>query len=223
MFEGFTYAAPNFMADLYFNNERLWFEAHKETFQREVQYPMKALAQEVFEALDKKFQDRRLSCKVSRIYKDARIYKGISCYKESMWFTIYGPGEYMNQSPCFWFELDRNEWSYGFGFYHPSPALMNRHRQKILEAPELLTGLYTTFLGQREFRLEGEFYKKFKPGAPAFLAEWFNYRDFSLIHQDVDFDALGDGPKLVRRLVDGFSFLMPFYDYFYPLSDAANP
>ena len=75
---------------------------------------------------------------------------------------------------------------------------------------------------QKEFLLTGQSYAKFKPGAPPDLAGWYNLKDFSLSHDSGDVTETFDGPALVERLVKGSEFLMPFYDYFYPLSEAGQ-
>ncbi len=41
MFTGFTDATVDFLWGIRFNNERLWFEAHKEIYQKEFYNPMK--------------------------------------------------------------------------------------------------------------------------------------------------------------------------------------
>ncbi len=99
---------------------------------------------------------------------------------------------------------------------------MARHRAAIDTAPARLAALNHKLLGQAEFHLEGQSYAKFKPGAPADLAGWYNLKTFSLIHESGDVTETYDGPALVARLVEGFAFLMPFYDYFYPLSEAGQ-
>ena len=46
MFNGFTPAAGDFLWELAFNNERVWFNEHKEQFEQTVNEPFKALAAE---------------------------------------------------------------------------------------------------------------------------------------------------------------------------------
>ena len=49
MFQGFSQATNDFLWGICFNNERPWFEAHKQTYLDHVQTPMRQLAQEVYE------------------------------------------------------------------------------------------------------------------------------------------------------------------------------
>ena len=46
MFTGFTDATVDFLWGIRFNNERPWFEAHKETYLSELYRPMKDLGAE---------------------------------------------------------------------------------------------------------------------------------------------------------------------------------
>lgn len=217
MFTGFTDKTFDFLFGIHFNNERLWFSDHKEDYKTHLLQPMAELSREVFARLIQLCPDRELLCRVARIYKDARRYRGISPYKESLWFTIRGPVEVWQDCPTFWFELTRNGWSYGLGFYEAKSATMARHRELIDRAPRRLQKLRSDLLGQTEFQLTGTPYARFKPCAVTALAGWYNYKTFSILHESEDCSQVYDGPALVERLVQGFRFLMPYYDYFYPL------
>lgn len=221
-FQGFSDATIDFLYGIFFQNERLWFAAHKEEYHTHLQQPMKALADEVYNRLTALYPRKDLICRVARIYRDARRCRGINFYKESLWFTIQPPVEPGQDYPCFWFELGRETWSYGMGFWMPSAATMARHRARIDADPFQLSRLRAKLLAQREFLLTGESYARLKPGAPSDLAGWYNMKSFSVSHESPRVEETFDGPALVERLVNGFSFLMPYYDYFLPLSQAGQ-
>ena len=65
MFQGFSGATVDFMWGIRFNNEKGWFEAHKEEYLTTFQRPMKALADEVYVAFTDRHPDLDLICKVS--------------------------------------------------------------------------------------------------------------------------------------------------------------
>lgn len=222
-FRGFSDATIDFLYGIFLQNERLWFEAHKEDYKTHLQQPMKALADEVYDRLTQLYPDHDLISRVARIYRDARRCRGINFYKESLWFTIQPPVEPNEDYPSFWFELCRDSWSCGMGFWMPSAATMARHRARIETDPHKLGKLRARLLTQQEFTLSGRSYARFKPGAPEDLAGWYNMKDFSISHESDDVTETFDGPALIDRLISGFSFLMPYYDYFYPLSEAGQP
>ena len=93
MFTGFTDETVDFMWGIRFNNERSWFEAHKQVYLTHFYRPMCDLADEVYEVLRQKRPDAGLIRKVTRIYRDARRLHGRGPYKESLWFTVEQPAE----------------------------------------------------------------------------------------------------------------------------------
>lgn len=222
-FEGFSEQTIDFLYGIFMQNERLWFAAHKEEYKTHLQQPMKALGEEVYDRLIALYPNKDLLCRVARIYRDARRCRGIEFYKESLWFTIQPPAQQGEDYPSFWFELCRESWSYGMGFWMPSAATMARHRAAIEAEPQRLGKLNARLLAQTEFTLQGERYARLKLGAPPDLAGWYNMKSFSISHESYHVTETFDGPALVERLVKGFSFLMPYYDYFYPLSQVGQP
>ena len=101
------------MWGLRFNNEKSWFEAHREEFQRSLNEPMKALCDDIFAALDGEYPELGLRHKVSRIYRDARRLHGAGPYRDHLWCSFEQPTEEFAATPVFWFELSPDSWSYG--------------------------------------------------------------------------------------------------------------
>ena len=85
MFTGFTDATVDFMWGIRFNNERAWFEAHKEDYLQSFYRPMKELGAEVYDYISAKRPEDPLVCKVTRIYRDARRLHGRGPYKDHLW------------------------------------------------------------------------------------------------------------------------------------------
>ena len=93
MFNGFSQQTIDFMWKLRLNNEKAWFEEHKEDFKRDFQAPMKALGQEVFERITAGYPDHGFIHKLSRIYKDARHVRNGEPCRCNLWFSIECPSE----------------------------------------------------------------------------------------------------------------------------------
>ena len=93
MFQGFSGATVDFLWGIRFNNERSWFEAHKEEYQTHLLSPMKALSAEVYDRFHDKHPDLPMVCKVSRIYRDARRLFGRGPYKDHLWLSLHRPHE----------------------------------------------------------------------------------------------------------------------------------
>lgn len=223
MFTGFTDETVDFMWGIRFNNERTWFEAHKETYIKEFYEPMKALGDEMYDFLREKRPEYDLIRKVTRIYRDARRLHGRGPYKESLWFSIEQPAEAWTDKPSFWFELTPDGWSYGMGYWVSKPVTMAKLRNRIDRDPATMEVLMRKLNRQTEFTLDTVDYKKLRSPAPsAILEPWYRAKYFSIGHADKLTDELFSR-EIVDRLKQGYEFLLPFYDYFITLNGEPEP
>ena len=215
MFTGFTDETVDFMWGIRFNNERTWFEAHKETYVKEFYEPMKALGDEMYDFLREKRPEYDLIRKVTRIYRDARRLHGRGPYKESLWFSIEQPAEAWTDKPSFWFELTPDGWSYGMGYWVSKPVTMAKLRNRIDRDPATMEALMRKLNRQTEFTLDTVDYKKLRSPAPsAILEPWYRAKYFSI-------ELFSR--EIVDRLKQGYEFLLPFYDYFITLNGEPEP
>lgn len=221
MFNGFTDATVDFMWGIRFNNEKPWFEAHKEIYLKEFYEPMRALGGEMYDFIAAERPDYGLVCRVARIYRDARRLHGRGPYKDNLWFSIERPAELWSANTCFFFGLHPEGWSYGMGYWMPKPATMAKLRRRIDRDPGPMEELMRTFNAQSEFVLDAEQYKKPRSVPPSELvAPWYQARSFSLTHEDQLTDEIFCR-GVVERMKEGFKFLLPYYDYF--LSVESDP
>ncbi|MGI5978100.1 MAG: DUF2461 domain-containing protein [Oscillospiraceae bacterium] len=222
MFTGFTQETIDFLWGTRFNNEKSWFEAHRDDFRRDLQEPMKALCDELFVALDGDYPELGLRHKVSRIYRDARRLHGQGPYRDHLWFSFEQPTEEFAATPVFWFELSPDGWSYGMGYYAAKALTMAKLRARIDRDPKPMQALQTLLDGQSEFVLDGPSYVREKPCAEKSLTKWYNKKSFSLCHEEAFSEAVFS-PALKDRLLAGYRFLIPFYRYFSTLDGDADP
>ena len=223
MFSGFSNETVDFLWSIRFNNERSWFEAHKDTYTTQLYRPMKELGEELYGVLREQRPDYGLVCKVSRIHRDARRLHGRGPYKESLWFTIEQPADQWTARPAFWFELMPEGWQYGMGYYLARPRTMAKLRARIRRDPAAMEALTRRLAAQSEFALEAENYKRPKSAAPsAELAPWFQMKSFSICRQSKLEDLLFSR-ELTDRLAWGFGWLLPYYDYFITLDSDPDP
>jgi len=217
MFQGFTQQTFEFMWNLRFNNEKSWFEAHKDEYKAVLAQPMNDLAEEVAAAYLEKYPDFGIRLHISRIYRDARRLHGNGPYKDHLWFSLRQDGEDWENQPVFWFELSPESWSYGLGYYYAKASTMAKFRARIDSRPQTMEKLAGALGRQSEFILEGENYARPKGDPGKNLFDWYNKKSFSLIHEE----EIGEtvfSPALAGRIVEGFSFLAPFYRYLSTLS-----
>jgi len=216
MFIGFSQKTVDFMWGIRLNNNKTWFEEHKDEFKRDFQAPMKELGQEVYERINTDYGERGFIHKLSRIYKDARRVHDGSLYRDNLWFSVEKPYvEIMENSGVltFWFDLNPEGWNYGLGYYAAKAATMEKLRARIDGNAKEFENLIDLLESQEEFKLDGPEYARQKQAPTSKAQEWYNKKSFSLIH----FGEIGDelfSRKFADRLVNGYRFLMPFYDYF---------
>ncbi|MCL2200908.1 MAG: DUF2461 domain-containing protein [Oscillospiraceae bacterium] len=222
MFEGFSQRTIDFMWNLRFNNNKVWFDEHKDEYLREFLHPMKALGSEVFAKISSDFPDHGFIHKVARIYKDARRVKDGEPYRTNLWFSIERPSEEWTATPVFWFELAPETWSYGLGYYQAKAATMAKHRARIDRDPKAFDKLTAPLRKQDEFLLEGPEYARRKESPTEASDEWYNKKSFSLIHTEPVSEELFS-PELLDRLIKGYTFLMPLYNYFITLDSDPAP
>ena len=212
----FSEETIRFFWELQFNNDRDWFQAHKQQYTDHVLTPLRQLAEEVFDRFLEEHSDLPLTLRVSRIYRDARRLHGKGPYKKSMWFTFRTAGEDWSRQPAFWFEVRAEGYNYGMGIYSAAPATMARFRREIDQHPETIRKLAQAFAQQERFVLEGECYKRPKGTPPAPLDQWYNRKSINLCsYHPVDQQLYSQ--DLAETLLEGFTALLPYYNYFQAL------
>ena len=212
-FEGFSPDAAAFLWDLRFNNERPWFNAHKQAFLELVDAPFKALAEETLTRMAQRYPRREWHLHVSRIYRDARRLYGRGPYKDHLWFTLRCDESKAPEIPALYFEFAPDGISYGFGYWGSPAALMERYRRAALANPAKLERLAKKVLRQDVFVLGGQDYARRKIEHSALLDPWLNKRSI-MLDCSRGHDETEQTHALADAVYEGFCFLMPFYDYF---------
>jgi len=222
MFNGFSQRTIDFMWNLRLNNNKPWFEANKAAFKQDFQNPMKALGREVFERIESEYGHHGFIHKLSRVYKDARRVRDGEPYRCNLWFSIEKPSEEWTSTPVFWFELSPDDWSYGLGYWMAKASTMAKLRARIDNDPKKFERLAAPLGKQDEFILEGDEYKRRKQAPTPATTDWYNKKGFALIHRQQHGEELFSR-ELADRIVDGYRFLMPFYDYLITLDFDKEP
>lgn len=216
MFEGFTKEASDFFWELAFNNERSWFLQHKQDFERLVNVPLKALAQETAELMEERFPEKELSLHVSRIYRDARRLHGRGPYKDHMWFSLRSrrwEGEGPLSGPSFWFELGAADYRCGLGFYSASAAQMAAFRKMLDADPARFRRIAEIVEKDRRMSLAGDRYVRAKGWQDdPLIGPWYNSKKIS-VELGGDFGGPLLRADLPEMLADVFGRLMPLYAY----------
>ena len=222
MFQGFSNETVDFMWGIRFNNEKGWFEAHKDQYKTCFYNPLRELAGTVYEAVDGRYPELGLVNKVSRIYRDARRLHGQGPYKDRLWFSMERPSEDWTGDPVFWFELAPEGYTYGLGYYYARPITMAKFRRRLDTNPKPFEKLVRAFNRQDVFTLDGVDYKRPKGETTPLLAPWYNKKGFNLSAGGENGGVLFT-PRLPELLIQGYDSLVPFYRYLISLDSDPDP
>lgn len=213
MFQGFCKDTSDFLWDLMFNNERSWFQEHKERYERVLNLPFRALAADTLELLKLRHPELQFSLHISRIYRDARRLFGRGPFKDHLWFSIGYTVEGWHAGPMFWFEIGASEYSYGVGFFDATPAQMEAFRRSIDANPARFERIAKNVEALGNFRVFGPEYKRPKGDLGEALNLWYNRKRVG-VECCRDFGEELYKAQLPEKLASEFEKLMELYDYF---------
>ena len=183
-FEGFPGDGIDFMKRLKRNNNRPWFEKHKEEYEAFVKLPMQSLIvalQPHFERFAPEF-DAHPKKSLFRIYRDVRFSKDKTPYKTHVaaHFVLRGKPKGVEGSG-YYLHIEPGEVFIGGGIYMPDGDQLKKIRKATAGQPER----FLSILQQRQFkktfkRLQGEKLQRvpqgYEPDHP--MAEWLKYKQF---------------------------------------------
>jgi len=170
-FEGFPKEGLAFLRKLKKNNNRPWFQKHKQDYEEFVRFPMQCLIAELGQAMageapELSFDPRK---SIFRIYRDVRFSKNKAPYKTNIAasFDLRGrPGP--TESPGLYLHIAPGEVFVGGGLYMPSPPQLKRLRAAIAGEPEEFLAVVEHPAFKRLFgTLEGERLSRAPLGYPA--------------------------------------------------------
>jgi uncharacterized protein (TIGR02453 family) len=208
------------LRDLARNNEKAWFEAHRDVYEQQVRDPMRRLV----EALDARLGsiapeivgDPKRS--MFRIHRDVRFSKNKSPYKTNagVWLYHRDAGRKVGTDgegggAGFYFHIDPTTCFMAGGMWMPARPALQRIREAIAAQPAALARL-TSALGFRR-RFDGlseeaklhRVPRDFAPDHPA--AEWLKLQSFTA-RAGIDARVV-TSPRLVDHLCRDIALLVP--------------
>lgn len=213
-YTGLPAQLPGFLAELAANNERAWFQQHRDDYIALVREPLRALvaalAPVVLE-IDPAFDVNPQGAAVSRINRDVRFSHDKSPYRITQWLCFKRPGEGWQEHPAYFLEIGPNGWRHGMGCYAIPPAANKAMRAVILARP----GRYQEALEQAHdagFGIEGDLYArpKLPDGLAPVLVEWLSRKSpFTVANRPLE--PLLFSPDLIGELRQRWAALAPLY------------
>ena len=217
MFNGFSQATGDFLWSLSMNNDRTWFQAHRQEYEDALNGPFRALTAETLERMRAAYPDLNFQAHISRIYRDARRLFGRGPFKDHLWVSIQS-GERRATGPMYWFEVGGTGWSCGTGNWEDSADVAEHWRQRIDAETERFEAIVRGIAERGPYLLYGETYKRPKADRGALLNPWYNRKHLSVGYEQ-GYGGVMYTPKLVDALVETYTALMPFYRF---LADVWN-
>lgn len=131
-----------FLADLKVNNDRAWFQEHKERYERDARASMLAFLGALAPVLHRisphfVVDPRPVGGSMFRIHRDVRFSRDKSPYKTHLGahFPHSGEGSERVHGPGFYLQLEPGASFAGGGVWHPEPDTLRQLREAIAEEP----------------------------------------------------------------------------------------
>ena len=209
MFQGFSQATGDFLWGLSMNNDRTWFQEHRQEYEDHLNQPFRALTFETLEKLQARFPEQEFQAHIARIWRDARRLFGRGPFKDHLWFSIQS-GDRHAHGPMFWFELNGTGWSYGVGNWEDAADVAEAWRALIDADPARFERIVADIEARGPFHLYGDTYKRLKADRGELLNPWYNRRHLS-VGYDRGYGGAMYTEALPDLLADEFTALMPLY------------
>lgn len=215
----FTDRSFKFLRSLGRNNNREWFQAHKQDYEDYVRGPFLRLLADLQPALKEVSPHFRADPKSNggslfRIYRDTRFANDKAPYKTWQGARLFHERRKQVPAPSFYFHLEAGECFIGAGLWHPEPETQRRIRQFIFDNPGGWKAAAHAPAFERRYDLESEEMLVRPPrGFPAdfeFIDD-LKHKNFVALRSVEDSVVLG--PKLRQTLEKDLAGLAPFVDY----------
>ena len=136
-FDGFSRAALRFLAELEQHNDRAWFHAHRDEYERELLEPARDFVEAMGVELARRGidvnADPRVGGSIFRINRDTRFAKDKRPYKThlDLWFWE-GAGKSRDR-PGYWFRLTPEQLLLGAGMHRFDRTMLERYRETVAD------------------------------------------------------------------------------------------
>lgn len=217
-FPGFPPAALEFLSDLAANNERTWFEAHKQTYQEQIV----AYAPAFVAALGQRLQtispqiayDTRTNGAGSlmRIYRDTRFSPDKTPYKTHVAFAFWEGSAKKMANPSFGFQFGAVDTGFYAGQWVFTKEELATYRAAVMDE-ELGAELVAAVAAVRQagaYEIHGEQYKRVPTGYAADhpRADWLRYGGLYVLAPPVN-PSVVTTPAVVELCFEHFRNMAP--------------
>jgi uncharacterized protein (TIGR02453 family) len=217
-FAGFGEGLVKFLSELARHNNRSWFEANRDRYERDVREPalefIAAMAGPLkkispnFTAIPKK-----VGGSLMRIHRDVRFSKDKKPYKTNLGIQFRHAAGKDVHAPGFYFHVDPQEAFLGVGIWRPNSEALGRIREAIDENPAAWKRAKANRQFAAKFALTGDSLRRPPQGyfAEHPLIEDLKLKDF-IAGQTLNHADLVDG-AILEQTVEAFRTAKPFMSF----------
>lgn len=214
-FEGFPRAGMDFLRKLKKNNNRPWFQSHKDEYEENVRFPMQCLIAGIAEGMADVAPEIEFNPKKSifRIYRDVRFSKNKVPYKTNIAasFQVRLKRKSPVEAPGLYVGIEPGEIFIGGGVYMPTGDQIKMVRKAIVDRPDD----YLDVVNNRRFKKEfggimGENLAKAPLGYPKDhpMIEHLKHKQF-FVGKEYNDESLCLKPGFQKLVVQVFADTMP--------------
>jgi uncharacterized protein (TIGR02453 family) len=214
----FSKATFTFLRALARNNNRAWFQAHQDAYERDVRDPFLTLIADLQTPLAKisphlRADPRKTGGSLFRIYRDTRFANDKTPYKTWAGARFFHERRREIESPSFYLHIQPGDCFVGGGIWHPEPATLKRIRDFLNDNP----AAWKKATHGKAFRERFEFFGESLSRPPRGydpqheLIEDLKRKNFAAGESFTD--ALACSSELLPSIVGTFKTLAPTIDY----------
>jgi uncharacterized protein (TIGR02453 family) len=214
-FDGFPKETLAFLDGIARNNEKAWFDAHRDLYEAGYIAPARSFV----DALGLRLRSiapavqfsTRINGSLSRINRDVRFSKDKRPYKEHLGIWFWHGERRRWDVPGFWFELTPRQVQLGVGLYMMQGEQLDSFRQSVVHprsGKALLAAIAET-AARGDYEIGGKT-RKLLPRGFATDPDRVGYLLHEGLHASISLPvSAASGPELVDLCLDHFSALWP--------------
>ncbi len=214
----FTSDLFRFLSELETHNNRDWFQANKERYEKSVRDPFLQFVTDLQPRLKKispRFvaDPRPVGGSMMRIYRDTRFSKDKTPYKTSVMATFWHDKSKEEAAPSFYMRLHPGDSATGGGIWHPEPVALKKIRKAIVDRTTQWKSIRTGKVFGTSCGMAGESLKRPPTGFAADhpFIEDIKRKDFA-VTMPLD-DKTVVSASFMDDVVDSFRATTPFLEF----------
>ncbi len=216
-----SYFTPDFfkfLRDLKSHNNRPWFQANKDRYEKAVRNPLLDFIGGLGPRLRKVSQhlivdNSPTGGSMFRIYRDTRFSKDKSPYKTAASAHFRTSRSKDVHSPGYYLHLEPGEVFSGGGIWHPEAPVLHQIRDYLAHHPSAWKSVLKDKKFKKHCTVEGEKLSRPPKGYPPDheLIEDLKYKDFTFYTQFDEKTVCG--PNFMEKYVDACAAAAPFMEF----------